>query len=181
MSQKLKSIDVVTRPDAGPTCLVRASHPNPRSESLSAQDGAPLDSSQTVHVLEFTYQERELALDKAPLPGVSRRQHERVRSAGRAEIFSWEGRCRAQIQDLSVGGAFIRCRGESPLGRYLTLRLRLPTGAAFTVLGRVLRRMVWSGGEGIRGTQASGVAMRFVDLSARDRRAIESFIFATAK
>jgi len=102
----------------------------------------------------------------------TRRHLPRASFAGHADIFTWDGRSRVTLTDISGGGAFLRCREPLAEGRYVTLRLRLPGGRAFTVLGKVVRS-VHSRSHGAR---RSGMGMRFIDLSHRDRRAIQAYV-----
>ena len=57
-------------------------------------------------------------------------------------------------------------------GQLLTLRVSLPMGRSFTVLGRVVRT--------VRGSWArlrkTGMGIQFVDISADDRRALLDYI-----
>lgn len=105
-----------------------------------------------------------------------RRRHCRATFGGHADLFTWEGRTRARVTDLSGSGAFLRCREPLPEGRYVTLRLRLPGGRAFTALGRVVRSVRAQA----HGARASGMALRFIDLAHRDRRAIQDYVRARA-
>ncbi len=106
-------------------------------------------------------------------PESSTRRHlPRAPFGGHADIFTWDGRARVRLSDLSGSGVFLRCPDPLDEGKYLTLRLRLPGGRAFTVLGRVVRSVHCRS----HATRDSGMGLRFIDLGHRDRRAIQSFV-----
>ena len=102
----------------------------------------------------------------------TRRTLPRAPYGGHADIFTWDGRSRARLTDLSGSGLFLRCRDPLTEGKYVTLRLRLPGGRAFTVLGRVVRSVHCLS----HATRESGMGLRFIDLSHRDRRAIQAYV-----
>ncbi|MDF1563982.1 MAG: PilZ domain-containing protein [Deltaproteobacteria bacterium] len=110
--------------------------------------------------------------DLAPSEWSTRRRAPRAAFGGHADIFTWDGRSRCRLTDLSGSGAFLRCRSPLAEGKYVTLRLHLPAGRAFTVLGKVVRA-VHSRDHGPR---RSGMGLRFVDLKHRDRQAIQAYV-----
>jgi len=106
----------------------------------------------------------------------TRRTLPRAAFGGEVEVFTWEGQTRIRLTDLSSSGAFLRCRNPLTIGRYLTLRLRLPGGRAFTLLGRVVRQVQ----SRTHGARASGMGLRFIDISHRDRRSISAYVASRA-
>ena len=111
-----------------------------------------------------------------PPPPPPRPAPHRAHAAAATERSPWDGRTRLPIADLASAGAFLRCADPLAIGRYVTMRLRLPTGRAFTVLGRVVRQ-VRSQAHDLHGC---GMGLRFIDLAHRDRRAIADFVAAHA-
>ena len=110
--------------------------------------------------------------EAAELEWNTRRHLPRAAFGGHADIFTWDGRSRARLTDLSGSGAFLRCREPLGEGRYVTLRLRLPGGRAFTVLGKVVRTVRCRS----HAARRSGMGLRFIDLSHRDRRDIQAYV-----
>ncbi|HVE83741.1 MAG TPA: PilZ domain-containing protein [Myxococcales bacterium] len=92
--------------------------------------------------------------------------------AGLVKFFDWNRPQQAEAMEISVKGVFLKTAQPLAEDRLLTLRLQLPgDGArAFTVLGRV--------GRTVKGNpfRAGGMDVRFVDLPAADRAAIEAYV-----
>src|SRR3954462_3666941 len=91
--------------------------------------------------------------------------------AGQVKFFDWNRPQVAEAMEISVGGVFLKTASPPAEDRLLTLRLQLPDGSRpFTVLGRVIRT--------VKGSmfRPGGMDIRFVDLSAADRRSIEAYV-----
>ena len=95
----------------------------------------------------------------------------RVPLAGPVKFFDWTRPQQAEAVEISVGGVFLRTSSPLEEDRLLTLRLHLPDGGPpFTVLGKVTRTV--KGGL----FRPGGMDVRFIDLSAADRKAIEAYV-----
>jgi len=99
------------------------------------------------------------AYPRAPLPSVVRYYH-------------WDRPADAKGVEIGGGGLFLQTENLVPEGTLVTLRVSLPAGKSFTVLGRVVRT--------VRGGWArlrrAGMGIQFLDLSAGDRRAVLDYV-----
>lgn len=99
------------------------------------------------------------AYPRAPLPSVVRYYH-------------WDQPSDAKAVEIGGGGLFLQTENLVPEGTLVTLRVSLPAGRSFTVLGRVVRT--------VRGGWArlrrAGMGIQFLDLSAADRRAVLDYV-----
>jgi hypothetical protein len=87
-------------------------------------------------------------------------------------FFDWNEAFDAQALEIGGGGLFLQTDLPIAEGSLLTLRVTLPAGATFTVLGKVVRT--------VRGGWAQlrkpGLAIQFMDLSATDRQAVLTYV-----
>ena len=85
--------------------------------------------------------------------------------------FRWNEPHQAVATEIGAGGIFLETEAPATEGSLLTLRVALPVGRSFTVLGRVVRT--------VRGSWArlrkTGMGIQFVDLSAEDRSAVTQY------
>jgi uncharacterized protein (TIGR02266 family) len=99
------------------------------------------------------------AYPRAPMPSVVRYYH-------------WDRPADAKAVEIGGGGLFLQTEDLVPEGTLVTLRVSLPAGRSFTVLGRVVRT--------VRGGWArlrrAGMGIQFLDLSAGDRRAVLDYV-----
>lgn len=100
----------------------------------------------------------------------SGRVHPRAPYAAEVRYFDWDEPHVAQASEVSVDGLFLRTESPVAEGRLLTLRLAVPGGGTFTVLARVVRT--------VRGglLRPAGMGLRFVDIAASARHAIDAFV-----
>ena len=85
------------------------------------------------------------------------------------EYFLWSARHKASAREISPEGLFISGDLQNE-GTLLTIRLALPGGKAFTVLGRV--SAVVLGGA----TRHRGMQIAFVDIAPSDRSRIAQYV-----
>ncbi len=106
----------------------------------------------------------------------SKREHPRKTLRISIRYFQWNEPHDAVALEIGGGGIFLESLAPIPEGTMLTLRISLPPGRSFTVLGRVVRT--------VQGTWArarkAGMGIQFVDLGAEDRRALLDYINSTA-
>jgi len=91
--------------------------------------------------------------------------------AGPVRFYDWNRPQQAEAVEISVSGIVLKTATLLEEERLLTLRLQLPDGSRpFTVLGKVVRT--------VKGSllRPGGMEVRFVDLSAADRTAIDSYV-----
>jgi len=87
------------------------------------------------------------------------------------KFYDWNRPQTAEAVEISARGVFLKTAEPLAEDRLLTLRLQLPDGTRpFTVLGKVMRT--------VKGSmfRTCGMDIRFVDLSAADRLAIEAYV-----
>lgn len=88
--------------------------------------------------------------------------------------FAWNEPHEAVASEIGPGGIFLETADPVEEGSLLTLRVTLPIGRSFTVLGRVVRT--------VRGSWAklrkTGMGIQFLDLSASDREAVLDYVEA---
>jgi type IV pilus assembly protein PilZ len=99
------------------------------------------------------------------------REYDRVPLTGPVKFFLWDKALAADAAELSEGGMFLRTPNPLPEGTMLTIRIALPgPERAFTVLAQVIRT--------VRGgmLRPPGMGLRFVDLSAADRRRVKEHV-----
>jgi hypothetical protein len=86
--------------------------------------------------------------------------------------YHWDRPSDAKASEIGGGGLFLQTEDLVPEGTLVTLRVNLPAGRSFTVLGRVVRT--------VRGSWArlrrAGMGIQFLDLSAGDRRAVLEYV-----
>lgn len=87
-------------------------------------------------------------------------------------FFDWNEPFDAQATEIGGGGLFLQTERPIAEGSLLTLRVKLPAGATFTVLGRVVRTV--RGGWGR--LRKPGLAIQFMDLSAADRQSVLAYV-----
>jgi hypothetical protein len=92
------------------------------------------------------------------------RQYPRAPLAKVVRTYNWDRLAPLNARDLGGGGAFLETLDPLPHGSLLTLRVDLPDGRSFTVLARVVRQT------------AVGMGIAFIDLEAKDRRAVLEFV-----
>lgn len=99
------------------------------------------------------------------------RQHPRAPFSGMVRFYEWNRPHQADAEEISASGVFLRTASALPEGSLVTLRLAIPgLTRAFTVLGKVVRTV--KGGL----LRPSGMGVRFVDIAAMDRRAIDAYV-----
>ena len=102
----------------------------------------------------------------------SQREHPRAPIQASVRYFEWNEPHDAVATEISGGGIFLETQAPAPEGSLLTLRVALPVGRSFTVLGRVVRT--------VRGSWARlrkpGMGIQFLDLSAWDRTAVVGYL-----
>ncbi len=76
-------------------------------------------------------------------------------------------------QDLSVGGAFVRSQLLFEIGEVLQLHFSLPDGRAIKSTGKVVRVARDAGDD-----MVAGMGIEFVELSERDRLALQRLVAA---
>jgi hypothetical protein len=91
--------------------------------------------------------------------------------AGPVKFYDWNRPQQAEGLEISVSGVFLMTATPLVEGRLITLRLQIPDGSRpFTVLGKVMRT--------VKGSllRSGGMEVRFIDLSAAERKAIDSYV-----
>jgi Tfp pilus assembly protein PilZ len=100
------------------------------------------------------------------------REFPRAPLAELVRFFDWNEPFDAQATEIGGGGLFLQTDRPLAEGALLTLRVKLPAGPSFTVLGRVVRT--------VRGGWAQlrkpGIAVQFMDLSSNDRRSVLAYV-----
>jgi type IV pilus assembly protein PilZ len=109
-------------------------------------------------------------------PESSKREHPRKTLRITIRYFQWNEPHDAIALEIGGGGIFVESNAPLPEGSMLTLRVVLPPGRSFTVLGRVVRTVQGSWAR----ARHPGMGIQFVDLSAEDRRALLDYINSTA-
>lgn len=108
---------------------------------------------------------------------VSRRRGPRVPFSGNVALFTWEGQHEVTPLDLGTGGVFLCSDDPLPEGKFVTLRLDLPSvRRSMTVLGRVVRSVRATA----HGARRMGMAVRFIDLAGLDREQVQAYVTARA-
>jgi len=90
---------------------------------------------------------------------------------GPVKFYDWNRPQQAEALEIWGGGVFLMTNAPLAEERLITLRLQLPDGSRpFTVLGKVVRT--------VKGSvlRPGGMEIRFVDLSAGDRKAIDRYV-----
>jgi hypothetical protein len=105
-------------------------------------------------------------------PATSKREHPRKTLRITIRYFQWNEPHDALALEIGGGGIFLESHSPSPEGALLTLRISLPPGRSFTVLGRVVRTVQGSWAR----SRKAGMGIQFVDLSATDRQALLDYI-----
>ena len=107
----------------------------------------------------------------------TKRQHARGPIHAHVRYFAWNEPREATATEIGGGGIFLETEAPAAEGELLTLRVALPVGKSFTVLGRVVRT--------VRGSWArlrrAGMGIQFVDLSASDRHAVLDYVAARSE
>ncbi len=98
------------------------------------------------------------------------REYPRAPFGVEVRFYEWDKAHVARGHEIGGGGLFLETTAPIPEGTRLTLRVTLPAGAAFTVLGEVVRTV--RGGP----MRKPGLGVRFLDLAARDRDAILDYV-----
>lgn len=109
-------------------------------------------------------------------PETSKREHPRRPFRITIRYFEWNVPHDAVALEIGGGGIFVESREPAPEGSLLTLRIALPVGRRFTVLGRVVRTVHGSWAR----LRRTGMGIQFVDLGAEDRRALLDYINSAA-
>ena len=107
-----------------------------------------------------------------PSRSAAQREHPRGPIQARVRYFEWNQPHEAVATEIGGGGIFLETAQPAAEGSLLTLRVALPVGRSFTVLGRVVRT--------VRGSWArlrrNGMGIQFLDLSAGDRHAVLGYL-----
>ena len=102
----------------------------------------------------------------------TQREHPRGPIQAHVRYFEWNQPHEAVAVEIGGGGIFLETPAPVTEGSLLTLRVALPIGRSFTVLGRVVRT--------VRGSWArlrkTGMGIQFIDLSAGDRSAVLGYL-----
>lgn len=99
------------------------------------------------------------------------REYRRAPMSGSVKLYEWNRPYQGVATEISGGGLYLRTEAPLPEGSLVTLRLVIPGLAhAFTVLGKVARTA--RGGL----LRPAGLAIRFVDISASDRRCVLEYV-----
>jgi PilZ domain len=102
----------------------------------------------------------------------SQREHPRGPIQARVRYFEWNQPHDAVATEIGGGGIFLETSAPATEGSLLTIRVALPIGKSFTVLGRVVRT--------VRGSWArlrkTGMGIQFIDLSAGDRNTVIGYL-----
>lgn len=93
------------------------------------------------------------------------REQERVTYLTETVLECMSGRREARISDVSTGGCYIDSIAEVSIGEEITFEMRLPTGAAVPVRGKVA--YVLSG---------NGFGVSFTELPDETREVIEQMV-----
>jgi uncharacterized protein (TIGR02266 family) len=96
------------------------------------------------------------------------RHHPRVSIAVDVDVASGSNFYAGRTRDLSLGGLFVETDVGLPIGSQIDVRLNLPSGT-FKVACEVVWQLTDKG-------HTVGVGVRFLQVSAAARRAIESFM-----
>jgi uncharacterized protein (TIGR02266 family) len=96
------------------------------------------------------------------------RQHPRVSIAVEIDVASGSNFYAGRTRDLSLGGLFVETDVGLPIGSQIDVKLKLP-GGTFMVACEVVWHLSDKG-------HTVGVGVRFLQLSAGARHAIESFM-----
>jgi hypothetical protein len=102
----------------------------------------------------------------------SKREHPRRPLRITIRYFQWNEPHDAVAVEIGGGGIFVESDTPALEGTLLTLRIILPAGRSFTVLGRVVRA-VHSSWARLRRT---GMGIQFLDLGADERQALLDYI-----
>jgi len=106
----------------------------------------------------------------------SKREHPRRPFRTAVRYFLWNEPHDALALEIGGGGIFVESQAPAAEGSLLTLRIALPLGHRFTVLGRVVRTVDGS----LARLRSTGMGIQFVDLGASDRRALLDYINSAA-
>ena|ERR1700722_10611089 len=109
-------------------------------------------------------------------PATSKREHPRKTLRITIRYFCWNEPHDGVALEIGGGGIFLESPTPIPEGSLLTLRISLPSGQNFTVLGRVVRTVHGSWAR----LRNPGMGIQFVDLGASDRRALLDYINSSA-
>ena len=101
--------------------------------------------------------------------GIERRRFPRLAISVEVDLTSGDNFFAGRAKDLSVGGLFLECDAGLLLGADVTVRLSL-LDETFQIPCEVIWTL--SGDDG----QISGIGVRFLSLTARERRCIETFM-----
>ena len=109
-----------------------------------------------------------------PNPAGGGRAHQRFRVTIPVDCSTQHVFISNHVSNISKGGLFIRSEQPLPLNAEVSLVLRLPaTGKCIRATGRV----VWNY-DMLKGTSriVPGSGIRFIDMSPRDRAALEAYL-----
>src|SRR5271170_7980436 len=99
-------------------------------------------------------------------PETSKREHPSRPFRVTIRYFEWNEPHDAVALEIGGGGIFVECNQPLAEGSLLTLRIALPVGRKFTVLGRVVRSVHGNWAK----LRRTGMGIQFMDLGAEDRR-----------
>ena len=102
----------------------------------------------------------------------SKREHPRRPLRITLRYFYWNEPHDAVAVEIGGGGMFVESESPPDEGSLLTLRVDLPTGRSFTVLGRVVRTVHGSWAR----LRRTGMGVQFLDLGAEDRQVLLDYI-----
>lgn len=109
-------------------------------------------------------------LTTLPMVDTEHQQRPKVPLTGQVRYWEWNEPRVAEGVEISDQGVFLRTSHVLAEGAHLTLRLELPALPGMTVLGRVVRTV--RGGK----LTASGMGIRFLDLTPAQHQCIVSFV-----
>ena len=97
-----------------------------------------------------------------------KRQHNRVTISAVVNLSSEDNFYAGAARDISVGGLYVESQTALPIGTEVTALLKLPS----KVLS-LRAEVVWSV---TKGSQTTGMGLRFLNLPAHAKREIENFM-----
>ena len=111
------------------------------------------------------------------MPGATnQRAHERWPVQLAAEVLVDGSGASGQIQNLSLGGAFLACSTSLPMGSGLRLSFRLPNGMPVSATGRVVRVQTKPSE-----TTPAGIGIEFYGLDDVTQEILQSYFASTGQ
>jgi uncharacterized protein (TIGR02266 family) len=105
--------------------------------------------------------------------GAERRQHPRIDINWPVSIETPEGTIDAEVKNISLGGAFIRCKKPLPIGQFFSLTMTAPNNEPVIATAEV----VWSNANVPDEKVINrGMGVRFIKMSERHLQIVRQLI-----